>query len=112
MTDSSRSQGGLICLGAGVAGLLFFIGVLRGSYLALAIPVAILTLFALGLTFWVGWTIYTVQVDPEETVEPAAEPPATVPPSPPSSVSPLPSSSSSASPLQSGSSGGAAPNVR
>jgi len=84
MTDSSRSQGGLICLAAGVAALLFAIGVLRGSYLALAIPVAILTLFALGLVFWVGWTIYTVQVDPEETAE-APEPPATVPPSPPSS---------------------------
>jgi hypothetical protein len=83
MTDSSRSQGGLICLGAGMAALLFVIGLLRGSYLALAIPVAILTLFALGLVFWVGWTIYTVQVDPEEVDAP--EPPATVPPSPPSS---------------------------
>jgi hypothetical protein len=85
MTDSSRSQGGLICLGAAVAGLLFLIGLLRGSYLALAVPVAIATFFALGLVFWVGWTIYTVHVEPE-----ADEPPAsgTVPPSPPSSSSP------------------------
>jgi hypothetical protein len=84
MTDSSRSQGRLICLGAALAAGLFLIGVLRGSYLALAIPVAILTLFALGLTFWVGWTIYTVQVDADEDERPEA-PPATVPPSPPSS---------------------------
>ena len=85
MTDSSRSQGRLICLGAALAAGLFVIGVLRGSYLALAIPVAILTLFALGLTFWVGWTIYTVQVDADEDAERPEAPPATVPPSPPSS---------------------------
>jgi branched-subunit amino acid ABC-type transport system permease component len=84
MTDTSRNQGALICIGAAVAALLFVLGVLRGSYLALAIPVAILTLFALGLVFWVGWTIYTVQVEPERD-EPPATP--TVPPSPPSSTS-------------------------
>jgi hypothetical protein len=83
MTDSSRTQGGLICIGAGLAALLFLIGVLRGSYLALAIPVAVGTLFALGLTFWVGWTIYTVQVEPEQD---EAQGSGTVPPSPPSST--------------------------
>jgi hypothetical protein len=82
MTDSSRTQGGLICLGTAGAALLFLIGVLRGSYLALAIPVTLLTLFALGLAFWVGWTIYTVRVEPERD-EPDAS--GTVPPSPPSS---------------------------
>jgi hypothetical protein len=80
MTDSSRNQGAMICAGAAFAALLFVLGVLRGSYLALAIPVAILTLFALGLVFWVGWTIYTVQVEPERDEPPAT----TVPPSPPS----------------------------
>jgi hypothetical protein len=90
MTDSSRQQGGLICVGAGVVALLFVIGVLRGSYLALAIPVTIVTLFALGLVFWVGWTIYTVQVEPERD-EP---PPSTVPPSPPSPPSSSPPNSS------------------
>jgi hypothetical protein len=74
MTDSSRTQGGLICLGAAFAALLFLLGVLRGSYVALAIPVAILVLFILGLTFWVGWTILTVQVEPEpETTDPEAD---------------------------------------
>jgi hypothetical protein len=82
MTDSSRTQGGLICLGTAAAGLLFLIGVLRGSYLALAIPVALLTFFALGLAFWVGWTIYTVQVEAEGDEPPSS---GTVPPSPPSS---------------------------
>jgi hypothetical protein len=85
MNDSSRTQGGLICLGAGLAALLFLGGVLRGSYLALAIPVAVATLFVLGLVFWVGWTIYTVQVEPEQD-EPAGSD--TVPPSPPGSSNP------------------------
>jgi hypothetical protein len=74
MTDSSRTQGGLICLGAAFAALLFLLGVLRGSYVALAIPVAILVLFILGLIFWVGWTILTVQVEPEpEATDPEAD---------------------------------------
>ena len=80
MTDSSRQQGGMICIGAAVAALLFLLGVLRGSYLALAIPVTIVTLFALGLVFWVGWTIYTVQVEPDRDEPPTSS---TVPPSPP-----------------------------
>jgi len=79
MTHSTRNQGVLICAGAGLAALLFLLGVLRGSYLALAIPVAILVFAALGLAFWVGWTIWTVQVEPEtEVAPPAAQ---TAPPS-------------------------------
>jgi hypothetical protein len=70
MTDSSRAQGGLICLGAVVLGALFLLGVLSGSYWALAIPVTVLVAFVLGLTFWVGWTILTVHVAPEAAVEP------------------------------------------
>jgi len=65
MNDSSRSQGGLICIGVATLGLLYLIGVLKGSYLALAIPVTLLVAFFLGLAFWVGWTIYTIHVEPE-----------------------------------------------
>ncbi len=65
MTDDSRAQGGVICIGVVVVGALFLVGLLRGSYLALAIPVSILTFFVLGLAFWVGWTIATVHVEPE-----------------------------------------------
>jgi hypothetical protein len=72
MTHSTRNQGLWICAGAGALGLLFLIGVLRGSYLALAIPVAVLVFFVLGLAFWVGWTILTVQVEPEVEVAPPA----------------------------------------
>jgi len=77
MNDASRTQGWAICIGAGLLALLFVVGVLRGSYLALAIPVAALTLFALGLAAWVGYTIATVQVEPE--IDPVAD----APPAPP-----------------------------
>jgi hypothetical protein len=72
MTHSTRNQGALICAGAVLAALLFAIGVFQGAYWALAIPVAILVFFALGLAFWVGWTILTVQVEPEEEATPPA----------------------------------------
>jgi hypothetical protein len=65
MTDSSRAQGILICVGAVVLGALFLLGLVEGSWWAVAIPVGILLAFVLGLTFWVGWTIATIQVEPE-----------------------------------------------
>ena len=65
MDSTQRLQGGLICLGAAVAALLFLAGLAAESYWALAIPVAGLVLFVLGLVFWVGWTILTVHVEPE-----------------------------------------------
>jgi len=61
--------GGLICLGILVAGLLFMIGVFSQSYMALAIPVTVITLTLLGLAFWVGWTIYTIKVEPPKPEE-------------------------------------------
>jgi len=63
MNETSRTQGWAICGGAGLAALLFLVGILNGSYWAIAIPVAIVTFFALGLVAWVGYTIATIQVD-------------------------------------------------
>jgi hypothetical protein len=63
MNETSRNQGWAICGGAGLAALLFLVGILNGSYWALAIPVAIVTFFALGLVAWVGYTIATIRVD-------------------------------------------------
>ena len=74
MNDSSRTQGGLICIGVVIVGAWFLLGLLQQSYWALAIPIAVLVFFALGLTFWVGYTIATVQVEPyEENEAPAAD---------------------------------------
>ena len=69
MNETSRNQGWAITAAAGVAALLFIIGLLNGSYLALAIPVAIVTLFALGLVAWVGYTIATIQVEADTSAE-------------------------------------------
>ena len=69
MNETSRAQGWAICGGAGVAALLFLIGVLNGSYWAIAIPVAILTFFSLGLVAWVGYTIATIQVESDAAPE-------------------------------------------
>ena len=72
MNDSSRTQGGLICVAVVILGAWFLLGLLSESYWALAIPVAILVCFALGLTFWVGYTIATIQVEPFDQGEPPA----------------------------------------
>jgi threonine/homoserine efflux transporter RhtA len=70
MSDSSRTQGGLICVAVLVLGAWFLLGLLQKSYWAIAIPVAIVVFFALGLVFWVGYTIATIQVEPFEESEP------------------------------------------
>ena len=75
MNDSSRTQGGLICVGTVIVGAWFLLGLLQKSYWAIALPVAAVVFFALGLTFWVGYTIATIQVEPyQEPEPPAAEP--------------------------------------
>jgi len=71
MNDASSTQGWAICIGAGALALLFVVGVWNQSYLALALPVGVLTLFVLGLAGWVGYTIATVRV--EATTAPAVE---------------------------------------
>ncbi len=73
MNDSSRTQGGLICVGVVIVGAVFLLGLLQQSYWAVALPVAILVFFVLGLTFWVGYTIATIQVEPYQDTPPAAE---------------------------------------
>ncbi|MBK7947745.1 MAG: hypothetical protein IPK00_03130 [Deltaproteobacteria bacterium] len=71
MQETTRAQGWAICGGAGMAALLFLIGIAKQNWWALAIPVAIVTLFALGLVAWVGYTIATIQVEADQTAETA-----------------------------------------
>jgi hypothetical protein len=73
MNSSSRAQGGLICVAVVVVGAIFLLGLLQQSYWALALPVALLVFFALGLTFWVGYTIATIEVEPYEDAAPAGD---------------------------------------
>lgn len=69
MNESSRTQGWAICIGAGALAFLFLIGILNHSYWAIALPVAVLTFFVLGLAGWVGYTIATIQVEAEPVPE-------------------------------------------
>ena len=69
MNEASRAQGWAICGGAGLGAFMFVVGIMNGSYWALAIPVAIVTLFALGLIAWVGYTIATIQVETDVAPE-------------------------------------------
>jgi threonine/homoserine efflux transporter RhtA len=69
MRDSSRTQGGLICVAVAILGAWFLLGLLQQSYWALAIPLAAIVFFALGLTFWVGYTIATIQVEAIDEIE-------------------------------------------
>ena len=70
MQETTRTQGWAICGSAGIAALLFLIGIFRGSYWALAIPVTLVTLFGLGLVAWVGFTIATIQIEADQTPDP------------------------------------------
>jgi len=69
MQETTRAQGWAICGGAGIAALLFAIGILKQNWWAIAIPVSVLTLFALGLVAWVGFTIATIQVEADSSSE-------------------------------------------
>jgi len=75
LMDSSRSQGLAICAAAIGLGLVFGVGLLAGAWWAVAIPVAVLLAFVLGLVFWVGYTLATVAVEPDAEAS-AARPPA------------------------------------
>jgi len=61
--EHSRVLGGVVCLAAALAAALFLYGLTVQSYWALALPVAAVLLFILGLVFWIGWTIATIQIE-------------------------------------------------
>lgn len=71
----SRAQttGLLLMAGAVLQLLLFVAGAARRSYLALALPVmAAMTALAV-LTFWVGWTMVTIEEEEETPATPLSE---------------------------------------
>lgn len=65
MSKYSRVQGLALCLGTFFAAFLFLVGVFTKNWWALAIPVGIGFLWLLGLGFWIGWTLLTIQVEPQ-----------------------------------------------
>ena len=61
--ENSSLLGGIVCLAATLALFLFLYGLAIQSYWAVALPVAAVFFFVLGLVFWIGWTIMTVRVE-------------------------------------------------
>ena len=64
--DRARKTGFVLMVGAGLQMLLFLYGTLRGSYLALALPVTAAMTALTALTLWLGWTMVTMEEEVEE----------------------------------------------
>jgi hypothetical protein len=65
--DRSQTTGALIMAGAALQLLIFVVGLMRKSYLAIAMPVTGAMAALSALAFWVGWTMLTTPADmPEE----------------------------------------------
>jgi uncharacterized membrane protein len=62
--ERSHTAGMLICAVSAITGLLFTIGILRKSYMALALPVMAGTLGALYIAFWIGRALITTPIEP------------------------------------------------
>ena len=72
--DKQRQLGTILMTVAGVQMLVFLIGVMRRSYLAIALPVMAAVAAVCGVLFWVGYTMSTMKpgigdLDMEEEVE-------------------------------------------
>jgi hypothetical protein len=61
--DRSQTTGALIMAGGVLQLLLFLIGVVRKSYLALALPITLAIAGLSALAIWVGWTMMTTEAD-------------------------------------------------
>lgn len=73
----SRAQktGVILIAAAALEMLLFLYGAMRRSYLALALPMTAAMTALTALTFWVGYTMLTLEEEPDEdVVEAAAQP--------------------------------------
>lgn len=64
--ERSRQLGRLVMAVSGVSLAVFLAGIVRRSYLVLAIPVAILAGATAGLTFWVGYTMATTRWETDD----------------------------------------------
>lgn len=64
MAQRSRTYGLIICVLSVLTGIVFLGGVLRRSYMALAIPVTAGFLGALYVAFWIGRALVTTPIEP------------------------------------------------
>jgi len=68
-SHSARWIAGGICIVSVVLALVFIVGLVRESYWALALPVAVAVLGLAWMIFWIGWAI----VMQKTTLEPVAD---------------------------------------
>jgi len=67
--ERSQQLGRLIMAVSGVSLAMFLAGIVRRSYLVLAVPVAILAGATAGLTFWIGYTMATTRWETDDLGE-------------------------------------------
>lgn len=77
MTDRSQMMGAILMGVSALQMLIFTVGMLRRSYLAVALPVLSAMAAVSGLLFWVGYTMVSMEpelaeLDMEEDVEAAS----------------------------------------
>ena len=83
--ERSQSMGTILMAVSALQMLVFTLGMLRRSYLAVALPVMTAMGAVSGLLFWIGYTMVNMEpdlseLDMEEEEEP--QPPSPSPPSP------------------------------
>ena len=71
--DRARNTGMIIMIASGIEFLLFLYGALRKSYLAIALPMTAAMATVTALAFWVGWTMMSMEEEPEEAPVTATE---------------------------------------
>ncbi len=64
MAERSHTFGMIICALSVFTGLFFVVGVMRKSYMALALPVTGGFLGALYIAFWIGRALVTTPIEP------------------------------------------------
>ncbi|MEX2245518.1 MAG: hypothetical protein WEC75_02435 [Dehalococcoidia bacterium] len=62
--ERSRTYGMVICAVSVFTGIVFMLGVLRKSYMALALPVTAGFIGALYISFWIGRALVTTPIEP------------------------------------------------
>jgi hypothetical protein len=72
--ERSQQVGMLLMAGASLQALIMLIGVLRRSYVVIALPVMAATGLACALAFWVGWTMMNTEPDLAELEQQDAVP--------------------------------------
>lgn len=64
--ERSQTIGAVLMAVSGLQILVFTLGVMRRSYLAVALPVLAATMAVSGLLFWIGYTMVNMEPDLEE----------------------------------------------